>query len=76
MSRRPRPVRTQDAARRESVAAHVWLLLAVAFALYPVLWVLSTAFSAGSTPERRVLPLPSHLTLEHVRHSRRSPHVV
>ncbi len=31
----------------ESVAAHAVIVLAVAFALYPVLWVLSTAFSAG-----------------------------
>lgn len=50
----------------ESVLSHVAVLLAVAFSLYPVLWVISTAFSAGSAPERRVLPIPSHLTWEHV----------
>ena len=59
----------------ESVAAHFGISLAVAFALYPVLWVLSTAFSAGSAPERRLLPIPSHLTLEHLTAFATSPHV-
>lgn len=59
----------------ESVAAHAVIVSAVAFALYPVLWVLSTAFSAGSAPERRLLPVPSHLTLEHLTAFVTSPHV-
>ncbi len=45
----------------ESVASHVLLVLAVAFALYPVLWVVSLAFS-GDAPAwcREVLPFPHH----------------
>jgi arabinogalactan oligomer / maltooligosaccharide transport system permease protein len=53
--------------RLESVAAHVLLFCAVCFALYPVLWVLSQAFSGLQTPEPRVLPVPEHLTLQHLR---------
>lgn len=60
----------------ESVLSHVVILAAVAFALYPVLWVISTAFSAGSAPERRVLPVPSHFTLTHVSEFAGSPHVL
>lgn len=60
----------------ESVLSHVVILGAVAFALYPVLWVISTAFSAGSAPERRVLPVPSHFTLAHVSEFAGSPHVL
>lgn len=60
----------------ESALSHVVILAAVAFALYPVLWVISTAFSAGSAPERRVLPVPSHFTLAHVSEFAGSPHVL
>ncbi len=49
----------------ESIASHLILLLAVAFALYPVLWVASLAFSGTSTPSARVLPVPHDVTLEH-----------
>ncbi len=41
------------------VAAHVVLLAAVAFALYPVLFVLSAALSPGDAPEARIIPWPS-----------------
>jgi arabinogalactan oligomer/maltooligosaccharide transport system permease protein len=47
------------------VATHFALLLACAFALYPVLWVIALALSAGDAPEARVLPLPESPSLEH-----------
>ncbi|MCC6553579.1 MAG: ABC transporter permease subunit [Polyangiaceae bacterium] len=47
----------------ESIAAHVALVLAVCFALYPVLWVVSLAFSGSRPPSARVFPLPHDLTL-------------
>jgi len=50
----------------ERAAVHVALLLAVAFALYPVLWVVATAFSGTLTPEPRALPVPQQPTLEHL----------
>ncbi len=53
--------------RLESLAVHVVLVLAVGFALYPLLWVVSLAFSARQTPEPRLLPFPEGLTLAHVR---------
>jgi arabinogalactan oligomer/maltooligosaccharide transport system permease protein len=51
----------------ESVASHAVLLVAVAFALYPVLWVVALAFSGQETAAPRVLPLPTAPTLEHLR---------
>lgn len=50
----------------ERIAVHVVLVLAVAFALYPVLWVVATALSGSLTPEPRALPVPQALTLEHL----------
>ena len=50
----------------ESFAAHTQVLLAVAFALYPVLWVVSLAFSGARTPTPQLLPLPTEPTLEHL----------
>ena len=50
----------------ERVAVHVALLLAVAFALYPVLWVVATAFSGTLSPEPRALPIPQQPTMEHL----------
>ena len=38
--------------------SHAVLLLAVAFALYPVLWVVSLALSPSGTPSPHALPLP------------------
>ncbi|WP_437277456.1 ABC transporter permease subunit [Sorangium sp. So ce375] len=58
MTRRPAPI--------ESIAVHAALLAAVAFALYPVLWVVSIAFSGERPPVPEVLPLPNHPTLEHI----------
>lgn len=51
----------------ESVAAHLLLVAAVAFALYPVLWVISLAFSGATEIEPRVLPTLVDPTLEHLR---------
>ncbi|WP_437632861.1 sugar ABC transporter permease [Sorangium sp. So ce854] len=58
MTRKPSPV--------ESIAVHLALLAAVAFALYPVLWVISTAFSGSRPPVPEVLPFPDQPTLEHL----------
>lgn len=51
----------------ESIGAHALLIAAVAFALYPVLWVISTAFSGAAELSPRVLPVPTDPTLEHLR---------
>jgi arabinogalactan oligomer/maltooligosaccharide transport system permease protein len=51
----------------ESVAGHAVLVLAVAFALYPVLWVVAQAFSATRPLVPQVLPVPHDPTLEHLR---------
>lgn len=50
----------------ESVACHVFVLLGVAFALYPVLWVIALAFSGTQTPTARVVPVPDAPTLAHI----------
>jgi arabinogalactan oligomer/maltooligosaccharide transport system permease protein len=60
----------------ESVLSHIAIVAAVLFALYPVLWVVSTALSRGSAPERRVLPIPSGLTLDHLSQFLSGPHVL
>jgi arabinogalactan oligomer/maltooligosaccharide transport system permease protein len=49
----------------EAILVHAALVAAVGFALYPVLWVLSTALSSGDAPERRLFPLPRAPTLAH-----------
>jgi arabinogalactan oligomer / maltooligosaccharide transport system permease protein len=51
----------------ESIGAHALVLLAVAFSLYPVLWVVSLAFSGTTTLEPQVLPIPTEPTLEPMR---------
>jgi arabinogalactan oligomer / maltooligosaccharide transport system permease protein len=51
----------------ESFGAHALVLIAVAFSLYPVLWVVSLAFSGSTTLEPQVLPIPSEPTLEPLR---------
>jgi len=50
----------------ESIATHLALVLAVAFSLYPLLWVLSLAFSGSRPPEARVFPVPYDVTLSHL----------
>lgn len=44
--------------RLEDALVHVLLVAAVAFALYPVLWVVALAFTPNATTELRVLPVP------------------
>ncbi|HJK95017.1 MAG TPA: sugar ABC transporter permease [Polyangiaceae bacterium LLY-WYZ-15_(1-7)] len=50
----------------KSIASHAILIAAVVFALYPILWVISLAFSAGDAPEPSLVPLPQDPSLEHV----------
>jgi arabinogalactan oligomer/maltooligosaccharide transport system permease protein len=51
----------------ESVVVHVVMVLAVCFALYPVLWVVSLALSGSHTPAPTVLPVPEHPSLDNLR---------
>jgi arabinogalactan oligomer/maltooligosaccharide transport system permease protein len=51
----------------ESFVAHAILLVAVAFALYPVLWVISLALSPTGTPAARALPIPDAVSLVNFR---------
>ncbi|MGZ3422569.1 MAG: sugar ABC transporter permease [Polyangiales bacterium] len=46
---------------------HLALITATAAALYPVLWVVSLAFSRAESPTARVLPLPSSPSLANFR---------
>lgn len=66
MSGRSEAGRGRGPSLLESTLAHLVLLLAVAFALYPILWVLSLAFSGVQTPEPRVIPVPEQPTLGHL----------
>lgn len=50
----------------ESIATHLTLSAAVAFSLYPILWVISIAFSGKRPPEARVLPLITEPTTAHL----------
>jgi arabinogalactan oligomer/maltooligosaccharide transport system permease protein len=50
----------------QSVLSHTLLIGAVVFALYPILWVLSLAFSAGESPELGPIPVPDQFSMEHV----------
>ncbi|CAN5698972.1 carbohydrate ABC transporter permease [soil metagenome] len=51
----------------EPFLVHGALLCAVAFALYPLFWVLSTALSHGGMAESHALPWPTDPTLENFR---------
>lgn len=53
-------------ARLESVGVHALLVVAVLFALYPVLWVVALAFSGEQTPDPRLLPIPQQPTFAHL----------
>jgi arabinogalactan oligomer/maltooligosaccharide transport system permease protein len=46
---------------------HAVLIAATGFALYPLLWVLSTALSSGELSELRALPVAHRPSLEHFR---------
>ncbi len=49
----------------ESIGAHVVLVLAVIFALYPVLWVIALAFSGSRPPTAEMVPQIHEGTLAH-----------
>jgi arabinogalactan oligomer/maltooligosaccharide transport system permease protein len=50
--------------RLESVAAHLLVAVAVAFAVYPLLWVISVALSPDAMSDHaRALPWPEHASL-------------
>lgn len=52
----------------EHALIHVALVIGVAFALYPVLWVLSLALSPhSSAPAARALPIPETVSLENLK---------
>jgi arabinogalactan oligomer/maltooligosaccharide transport system permease protein len=51
----------------ERIAVNAILVVAVVYALYPVLWVISLAFSSGSEPELRAFPLPHNVSLDNFR---------
>jgi len=50
----------------ESIATHLALVLGVAFTLYPILWVVSRAFSGSRPPSAAVVPLVHDATLAHL----------
>lgn len=50
----------------ERTAVQLAVLAAVAFALYPVLWVIALALSGTPSPEASALPWPQAPTFEHV----------
>ena len=58
---------TDRASGFERVAVNAILVVAVIYALYPVLWVISLAFSSGSEPELRAFPLPHNVSLDNFR---------
>lgn len=58
---------TDRASPFERVAVNALLVVAVVYALYPVLWVISLAFSSGSEPELRAFPIPHHVSLDNFR---------
>jgi arabinogalactan oligomer/maltooligosaccharide transport system permease protein len=58
---------TDRASLFERVAVNAILVVAVVYALYPVLWVVSLAFSSGSEPEARALPVPHDVSLDNFR---------
>jgi arabinogalactan oligomer / maltooligosaccharide transport system permease protein len=51
----------------EAFAVHVVLIVGVAFALYPVLWVAALAFSGTPAPEPSIVPIPREPTFDHFR---------
>ena len=58
---------TDRASPFERIAVNAILVVAVVYALYPVLWVISLAFSSGSEPELRAFPVPHDVSLDNFR---------
>jgi arabinogalactan oligomer / maltooligosaccharide transport system permease protein len=51
----------------ERIAVNAVLVVAVLYALYPILWVISLALSSGQAPEPRAIPLPHDVSLDNFR---------
>jgi len=51
----------------EALVVHAVLIVGVAFALYPVLWVVALAFSGTPAPEPSIVPIPREPTFDHFR---------
>lgn len=51
----------------ERVLVNGLLVVAVVYALYPILWVISLALSSGSAPELRAIPIPHDVSLDNFR---------
>lgn len=51
----------------ERLATNGVLVVAVLYALYPILWVITLAFSPAGTAEPKALPFPSQLSLDNFR---------
>ncbi len=51
----------------ELALVHAALVVATAFALYPVLWVVTLALSSSRVPEPTALPLPTRPSLDNLR---------
>lgn len=49
----------------EQVVTHAILIVMVAFALYPILWVVTLALSPAGAPAARVLPFPRAISFTH-----------
>lgn len=60
------PESNERVSLRESILSHTLLIAAVVFALYPILWVIALAFSAGESPELGPVPVPDQFSMEHV----------
>ncbi len=50
----------------KNLGAHTILIIATIFALYPILWVISLAFSSSAGVDASALPLPESPSMEHV----------
>lgn len=58
--------KTERVSPLESIAGHFVLILAVCFTLYPILWVVSLAFSGHRPVVPEVIPVVHDATLKHL----------
>jgi arabinogalactan oligomer/maltooligosaccharide transport system permease protein len=58
-------MQTERASWLEQALTHAVLLVMVAFALYPILWVVTLALSPAGAPDARVVPLPRAIAFDH-----------
>jgi arabinogalactan oligomer / maltooligosaccharide transport system permease protein len=59
------PSRARGRGLGRELLVHLALWVAVLFALYPVMWVVSQALSSGAAPGGRIVPWPTEASLEH-----------